>query len=66
MAFRRDLSFGHSRQVRPPVVLGTVGNSGQAIRGSSVTDAPAMSGMRVRERTRGGATRDTNIGNREG
>ncbi len=65
MVFRRDLGPGHSRQVRPPVVLGTAGDSGETMRGSSVTNAPAMPGMRVRERTRGGATRDTNIVNRE-
>ncbi len=44
MAFRRNLGFGHSRQVRPPLVLGIAGDSGQAMRGSSATDAPTNVG----------------------
>ena len=36
------------------------------MRGSSTAHAPALPGMQARERPRGGATRDTNVVNREG
>lgn len=45
------------------------GDSGQAIRGQQpdlrTADVRTATGMRVGERTRGGATRDTNIVNRK-
>ena len=65
MAFRRNVRFRSLQASSASFVLGIAGDSGQAMRGSSVTHAPAMPGMRVRERTRGGATRDTYIVNRE-
>ncbi len=67
MASRRTFGFGQSRQARPSCPRReTGGDSGQAMRGSSVAQAPALPGMQARERTRGGATRGTDIVNREG
>ena len=45
MVLRRAFEFGQSRQVRPPCRRwATVGDSGQAMRGSSVIHAPALVG----------------------
>ena len=67
MAFRRAFGFGQPRQARPSCPRWeTGGDSGQAMRGSSAAHAPALPGMQARERPRGGATRDTDIVNREG
>ena len=67
MASRRALGFGLSRRARPSCPRWeTGGDSGQAMRGSSVAHAPALPGMQARERTRGGAPRGTDIVNREG
>ena len=67
MASRRACTLGQPRQARPSCPRWeTGGDSGQAMRGSSAAHAPAQPGMQARERTRGGAPRDTNIVNREG
>jgi hypothetical protein len=45
MVFRRAFELGQSRQVRPPCRRwATVGDNGQAMRGSSVIHAPASVG----------------------
>ena len=67
MASRRACRLGQPRQARSSCPRWeTGGDSGQAMRGSSAAHAPAQPGMQARERTRGGATRDTDIVNREG
>ena len=67
MASRRACWLGQPRQARSSCPRWEIGgDSGQAMRGSSAAHAPAQPGMQARERTRGGATRDTDVVNREG
>ena len=60
---RRDA--GHSRQVRSPESSPLAGIAAERCAEVALLKHRLRSGMQVRERTRGGATRFTNIVNRE-
>ena len=67
MASRRTFGFGPSRQVRPSCSRWkAAGIAAQAMRGSIGLTHQLRLGMPARERTRGGAIRETDIANREG
>ena len=66
MVFHRVFGPGQTRQVRPPASSVLPGIAVKRCAEVARLMHRLWPGMQVRERTRGGATRDTNVVNREG